>query len=551
MATLIYLSAVALTPAGSIAKPTDSSAAADPEVTSSKAAPASSPKPTVAPITSSPQNQPSSKTSLPEQDPASVGKLSPSSPSQASDFVEQADSVENETLQEGDQLDDEHHSPKPESGEAVTSTKGDTLPSHTTKPAEPDTGSPGASANDEPATGKNALSVLLEAQSSAKVAEPSHHVDPAQSGHDDAPSNDHDLATQTLDPFTIALADGGSATVRIAESSLIVAHNGLSAGAMHGSEVTIGTHIFSAAPQGDAVVVDNVATHAVPSPADSPPALTFSADGRTFSANNQDGDVLIFDGSRTLTAHAGEAITIGSQTISLNAGASELVLGTTTLTIPTEAAQSTAFAPAMWMADGSTFTASKQDDSIVIHGPDVTTTLEPGATATIAGEILSVPFSDDLLVHNGNTFTFESSDVAATVDGTVVTTLLPNGQEITASAVDGDSIIVQQGSRRFTLTAGEQTIVNGETISVAQSGGALVIGSETISLLVPASTTVGTSSGETSPGGSGSDTMGETADGSSSTSAPEAEDFEGGAERGGAISLTGVLLFVYIVFCLS
>ena len=551
MERLICSSAVALTPVGSIAKPTDSSGAADPEITSSKAVPASSPKPTIAPITSSSQDRPpaKTKTDLPKKISDSIEKPSTSL---ASDVTEQSDHVENKAAHGDDQLDNGNHPP---SHFPVTPTENVTPPSSPANgPTEPDAVRPGASASDGLPTGKNALSVLLEAQSSAKAA------DPAQSAQDDVPSNDKDLATETLDPVTTVLADGSSATILAAESSLIVAHNGLSVGAMRGNEVTIGTHAFSAVSNNDAVVIDKVATHAAPASANSPPALAISADGRMLSASHQGSDVLIFDEHQTLTVHAGEAITIGSQTISVNSGASGFVLGTATLAIPTKAKQNTAFATAVWTADGSAFTAFKQDNSIVVHGPDVTTALEPGATATIAGDILSVPSSGGLLMHDGATAAFKPSDTAAS-DVIALTTLLPNGQELLASTLNGDSIVIQHGSSRLTLAAGEQTIVNGETVSVAQSDRVLVVGSETISLMVPSSTTVGSSSGsftvhtpnEASPSSTDTDPAEGPAGGDdegAGASASEPESLSGAVGRGHAASLAVVLPLVCLVACL-
>jgi hypothetical protein len=437
---LIKTFSVALTPAGSIAKPTLLSA--DVDVTT-KAVPASSPKPTVAPITSPSQTQVSSKTISPKQSPESAETPSPS---QASNSAKQPESLTVEQSQENGRLDSGRPSPTLDSGHPVTPAKGDTiLPSQATKPVEPHAGSSEGSADDDfPAGKKNALSVLSEAQSSAKAANSGFHADPAgpaTPSHYPPLLNDPAPAMATPGLFTIALSDGCSATVRVVEDTIVVAQNDLSAGVAPGSEVTIGTHVFSAAPQGTAIIVDNIATHAVPSPAipsfaDSPPALVFTADGRILSAINLDDKVLILDGTQTFTAEAGEALEIGSRTIIINLGASGLIVGATTLAIPTKAQETTGFATAVWTADGSIFTAFKQDGSIVVHDSDLTTTLAPGVTATIAGEILSVAVSGSFLVRGGNTATF--------VDHVAIRTLLPNGQTLVAvAAANGDSIVIQ------------------------------------------------------------------------------------------------------------
>jgi hypothetical protein len=175
-----------------------------------------------------------------------------------------------------------------------------------------------------------------------------------------------------------------------------------------------------------------------------------------------------------------------------------------------------------------------------------------------------VPVSGSFLVHGGHTATFKSAD-ATFLDDVAITTLLPNGQTlVVVAAANGDSIVVQQGSNSFTLASGEQTVVNGETVSA--SDGALVVihASETVSLsLLPASATMGNSGGGF-PGGSGiektaspvtrSDFTGKTADGgdaSSSTSIPEAESLSAGVGRGSIDSARGLLLFVLVVACVG
>jgi hypothetical protein len=471
---LIDSSTVALTPADSIATPTFSSA--DLEVTA-KAVPASSPKPTGAPVTSPSQDQVSSKTDLPNQSPGSADEPSPS---QAIQSAEQPESAGNAQSQADSRLD----SRRPSSAlDSNLPTKETVIPSsQATRSAEPNAG---ASTHEGFLTGMNALSVLSEAQSSAEAADP---VTPTlfKLTHDGTPSSDSVSATSAPESFTLALPDGGSATIHAAGSSLVVAQNGLSAAAEPGHEVTIGTHVFSAASQGDAVIVDGTATHAVPSPAHPPAALIFTADGQFLSANHQGDNVLIFDGTQTITAQAGEAFIVGLQTISIISGGTELVLGSTTLGIPIKA---------------------------------------------------------------------DAASIA-------VITFMANGQELIASAADnGESIVVQQGSSNtITLTAGEQAVISGETLSVAQNGRALVLinAGETVSLAVPAS-----ASGDSGPRKTSStsatefgshvvESAGKTATddggGGEVSSTPEVEGLSGGGIRLGCTgTLGGLSLCVCVV----
>jgi hypothetical protein len=474
---LIDSSTVALTPDDSIATPTFSSA--NLQVTT-KAVPASSPKPTLAPVTSPSKHQVSSKTDSPNQSPGSADKPSPS---QASHSAEQPESAGNAQSQADGRLDSGRLSSALDSDRSLMPTKETLIPSsQATRPAEPNAGS---SANEGSLTGMNALSVLSEAQSSAEAAD-RVTLTPSNPTHDGVPTRNLVSATSAPQSFTIALADGGSATVRVAESSLVIAQNGLSAVAAPGREVTIGAHVFSAAAQGTAIIVDNIATHTVPSPSDSTAALVFTADGRVLSAKHQGDKLLIFDGTHLLTAEAGEAFMVGSQTISINSGASELVVGTTTRGIPIKA---------------------------------------------------------------------DAASIA-------LTTFMANGQELVASAAaNGESIVVQQGSSNtITLTAGEQAVIGGETMSVAQNGGALVLidAGETVSLAVPASASGGSGPRKTSSttatdfGGHVEESAGKTATddggGGEVSSTPEVEGLSGGGIRLGCTGpLGGLSLCVCIV----
>jgi hypothetical protein len=114
---------------------------------------------------------------------------------------------------------------------------------------------------------------------------------------------------------------------------------------------------------------------------------------------------------------------------------------------------------------------------------------------------------------------------------------------------------------------GEQTVIHGETMSMAHSGGALVIvnASETgsLSLLTASATAEMPESGHarisgvekiTSPS-TGSDYPGQTAESSgassSSTSPPEAESNSGSVGRGFIDSVRGLSLFVSVAACVG
>lgn len=219
-----------------------------------------------------------------------------------------------------------------------------------------------------------------------------------------------------------------------------------------------------------------------------PPATRVTVDDRVITASYRGSDVVIVDGSRMLTAYAGNPVTLGSQVVSVNAGAPELVVGTSTIAFPNDISDdpASAAATAAQKADESAFTAIMQGDAIVIHGADTTMTLQPGATATIGKEVLSIPSSGGMLVHDGTTVELEEPNTAGQSDATKSP---QDGQALTVSAV-GDSIVVHQSASGITLAAGAQGTVNGETVSITKSSGIAVVNeSETLSLSQPASST--------------------------------------------------------------
>jgi len=174
-----------------------------------------------------------------------------------------------------------------------------------------------------------------------------------------------------------------------------------------------------------------------------------------------------------------------------------------------------------------------------------------------------VAVSDGFLVRGGKTATFKPVDATLIEDVVVVATLLL-GAFVEAS---GDAIVVQQGiNSRSTLAAGEQTVIDYETMNAARSGGALVIinASETVSLSLLATSAIVDNTEDGSAGSSGvgkiasvstePESMSNTADNggvSSSTSLPEAESHSGSVRRSSIDSARGLSLFVLGLACVG
>lgn len=516
----VYDPPIALTPADSIAKPTVPAGNPD---TTTDAAPASTPKPTDPPVTSKPEPAKPSDTSLPEnQDPepstgdpqtvdssdkpattagkpadgeVSGGTLQQPKPTSSPDAAPASDPNANPATSDQGNAND---GPNSQTGDDPPASNGQTNadgnPAQAAKP-DPAPTSADNSPGNRPAT-TNALSVLASAQASAKGEQypPANGVNPADSDSssdglspeaEPSPGNSPAHQTQAVkdpsdpEPFTgqsgpsqgsptamvASLQGGGSATIKQAGESIIIAQDGLSAAVTQGGAATIGTHVYSAAPGGGAVVVDSSATHfigaqAVPVAG----ATSLTVNGQVITASRQGNGVILADGTQTITAQPGSPQTFGSQTVQIKSEGAELAIGTATFAIPNKAMQGAAESTAVWTKDGSTLTAISQGSSIILEAPDATITMSPGTVATFAGEQISVASAGGILVHGGQTASFKSADANGA-----------SNDEAHVVSADGDSVVIQEGSRTLTMSAGQATVIDGKTLSAASTGGAVVM----------------------------------------------------------------------------
>lgn len=557
---------IALTPADSIAKPTVPGGIPDP---SSDAVPASSPKPTLAPVTttapsnkppatSSPADQPAPKPSPSDNADGTSQVISENDPPAASATQPARESAQQSRPSEDHPSSDSAVTSAGNNPSAAQSSGADPPPNSPTnpKPAESGNETPEPFTGNDPASSTNALSVLSEAQSSPDgsalpATKPTSNPSPSPDGPNDDEASDPDSPTDSPDkpqgaksPTVASLAGGGSATIYQAESSIVVAQDGLSAGAAQGSDVTIGTHVFSAASEGNVVVVDSFATHSVPPPVNQRPSdATISADGRVVSAVREGSAVIVADATHAFTAQAGETITIGSETVKINTDGSGLEVGSSSIAIPNKLDAEPHEPVAVWSSGSSTFTAIAQASSVVLLGPDTTATLAAGAAATFAGEVFSVPTSGSVVFHGDKTATFGAPDVSGAI------TIEHEGHELIASATDG-SIVIQQGSSTVTLAPEQQTMVDGITLSAARSGEAVVVnGNETVSLQTTGNSTVATSLSATSRTESGADTTGDVEEATGNAPASETNVAASGAGKTLG-STMGLSLCFFAVLCL-
>lgn len=270
------------------------------------------------------------------------------------------------------------------------------------------------------------LSILLEAQSSIDAATrqqghaqqthspglPATRTEPAETF-----KRLSDIMTLSAprDPVDVTMASGNSVTRIGANNPVVLQHDGsLFTTAAPGSILSVNTHVFSAASDGGAITIDHSVTHSMPSSNVQRPALaTFEAGDDTITVYRQGSVVGLADGTQTLTAQLGGAVTINSHSIDIATDGHALIVGSSTVDISSN---------------------SELEGSV-------------SAAVQTAGEPASMA---------------------------AATRLLQDDEELVDSAAES-GIVVQQGTSKVTLAAGQETTFNGHTLSAVQSGAVLIL----------------------------------------------------------------------------
>lgn len=478
----VYDPPIALTPVDAIALPTVPGS--NPKHTED-ATPAPTPSPADAPKTSPSEPEKPSKTALPEEKPdrTSETELKPSS-----------------------------LGPDPKSSPSPVN---EDEPEEVTRPAEPT----------DQAT--NPLSILFSALFSGTTTEigssnnhgspetpaadshttdsspnsdsdqnkpPPNPQDPSDSPESDPLTGDDSSPQDTPIATVVPLQGGGSATIQKAGSSVIIAQDGLSAGATRGGVITIGTHVYSAATDGSGIVVDESATHAVPALAfptknNENPAAVWTQAGETFSAVMDGSSVVVQGSGAATTLPAGAAATLAGQKLSVPTSGGMLIHGDSTFALAQNTAGSQEGAATTIIHDGETIVASATGSKVIFQQGGSAVTLNAGQETVIDGQTLSVaPLGGGVVIDGGET---HSILVVPTTTGSsynAITTFVHDGETFIASAT-GSNAVLQHGSSEFTISAGDQTVIEGRTFSVMPSGGAVIIADSNKTTSLPAEST--------------------------------------------------------------
>ena len=230
-----------------------------------------------------------------------------------------------------------------------------------------------------------------------------------------------------------------------------------------GPSITTVNVIYSLAPSGSELISNGIpvaisAVAASPEPAQQPLVFTFGGKGYTADASFK----FLIDG-QTL-APGSTAITLSGTAISLAAGASQAIVGDSTVAIYPAGitpAPGAGYVPVMTFA-GSTYSANSFGQFVIGEQ-----TLSPGAAITVSGTQIS-------LAAAGNEAIIGSSTELLALNGARTAAMLSfDGSTFTADA-SSDFVIGGQ-----TLTPGGSIEVSGTPISYPAGGTDVVIGTRT------------------------------------------------------------------------
>ncbi|KAK4540424.1 hypothetical protein LTR36_009281 [Oleoguttula mirabilis] len=245
---------------------------------------------------------------------------------------------------------------------------------------------------------------------------------------------------------------------------------------------------ISAAQSGSYAVVDGSSTVLADTEVTAASAIkvTITGDqGQSMQLSYDDGgDVVVADGTSSITLQAGHATTFDGKTLSAAQSASYVVVdGSSTVLI--HAADSTVPSTGAFItgAQGQDVQVSADDGKLDVGDGTSTVTIDGGQARTFDGRTISAAAGGSYAVIDGSsTISFGLGSTLSAADSAITGT---GGQTIGLSA-DGGEVLLDQGSSTVTLEAGQVTTADGRTISEGSAGGYAVIdGSSTISLSAP------------------------------------------------------------------
>ncbi|KAK5742192.1 hypothetical protein LTR17_003433 [Elasticomyces elasticus] len=200
-------------------------------------------------------------------------------------------------------------------------------------------------------------------------------------------------------------------------------------------------------------------------------------DGQTLTVEAQGTATVVHAGSTAISLTEGAELTVQGNTISLPSTADGILVNGGSVAFSEEPTASYV-APAVTGTvvtgtNGRVLTVLQTGSFAVVAGGSTSLTLSPGAQSTLEGITLSQAASSDEVLINGTPATLSELGADPTLASAIVITA--EEQTLTIARQPGSDYVVAAGSSLATLSPGVQTTFNGVTLSVATSGGDVLI----------------------------------------------------------------------------
>ncbi|KAI7548488.1 hypothetical protein KC331_g4375 [Hortaea werneckii] len=245
-----------------------------------------------------------------------------------------------------------------------------------------------------------------------------------------------------------------------------------------GSGTVIEGQTISAASDGNVVAINGQQqTLTVPVSSPSYGQTTLTEAGKTFTASQSEGTAIILnEGGSSMTVQGAEQTRFAGETVSVQENGNALVLGSQTISFNAAASAS---ASAVFTAGTHTITALQADDSVILKDSTSTVSVSDGAETTFESQAVSVASNGQSVMFGSQTITLDSR-VTPAPNGQAVFTV--DDHTITAKQ-SGDSVTIQDEGSTITVRDGATTRFEGEDLSIASDGSSLVIdGTSTVLL---------------------------------------------------------------------
>jgi hypothetical protein len=280
--------------------------------------------------------------------------------------------------------------------------------------------------------------------------------------------------TQESQVFTAILA-GGSARIQGAGAVTTIAS---------GEDAVFNGQDIMISPGGDRIEVNGLSLNIDPidhaanaGGTSQQTTLAFEASGQLFTAVPLDESMELQAAGVTTTIAYGAKVTFAGNTLSLPSpsGSNAIDVNGQEVRMHALDRENDAMIPSstVWTQGGETFTARMQSDStIALEAAGTTQYIAAGSSVTLGNVVYSMPSPGGVLVHDGTSVTLNR---AAATGPTEASTAADHSNTAVTVLDAGSSVVVEIGDRTFTLADGAQTTLDGQVISAESTGGVIVI----------------------------------------------------------------------------